>query len=194
MTTPTHTMPAKRPVRASAIAACGSSNEPGTQWTSMRSRATPPDSSAEAAPSASFFEIDSLNRAATTAKRPTGARRTRRLGFGADPAISIRQRGEEVAHLLALGHQVALVALGGRNLDRHALAHLQPVPLDADDLLRIVREDAQAPRSENDANLRADAVVPQVGLEAEDVVGLDGVLALVLDRKSTRLNSSHHRI
>src|SRR5712692_2442121 len=169
------------------MAACGSSNEPGTQWTSTDSPTTPPASSAEAAPSASFFEIDSLNRAATTAKRPAGARRTpcpdfsSRFLSGAAPAISIRQRRKEVAHLLPLGHQVALVALGGRDLDRDALDHLQPVPLDADDLLRVVREDAQAFRAEIEEDLRADAVVAQVGLEAEDVVGLDGVLALVLE-------------
>src|SRR6266849_55216 len=158
------------------MAACGSSKEPGTQWTSTRSPATPPAWSAEAAPSASFFEIGSLNRAATTAKRPAGARRTPCLDCGAGPAISIRQRREEVAHLLALGHQVALVALGGRNLDRHALDHLEPIPLDADDLLRVVREDAQAFRAEIDEDLRADAVVAQVGLEAQYVIGLDGVL------------------
>src|SRR5437667_9088569 len=135
ITTPTETMPAYRPARASAMAACGSSNEPGTQWISTRSPGTPPASSAEAAPSASFFEMASLKRAATTAKRPWGdwwtVRSTPCADFscsllrGAAPAISIRQGREEVAHLLALGHEVALVALGGRHVDGHDAHHVE---------------------------------------------------------------------
>ncbi len=92
-----------------------------------------------------------------------------------------------MTHLLALGHEVALVALGGGNLDRHALDHLEAVPLDAHDLLRIVREDAQTLRAEVDQDLRADAVVAQIGLEAQDVVGLDRVLALVLQLVRAKL-------
>src|SRR5215470_9952255 len=172
------------------MAACGSSKEPGTQCVSIRSPGTPPASSAAAAPSASFFEMASLNRAATTANRPLGGSSKPcpdRFFRGAAPAISIRQGGEEVTHLLALGHEVALVALGGRNLDRHALDDLEAVPLDAHDLLRVVREDAQALRAEVDQDLRADAVVSQIGLEAQGVIGFDRVLAVVLQLVRAKL-------
>src|SRR5215470_2441482 len=156
MTTPTQTMPAYRRVRARVMAARGSSNDPGTQWTSIRSGRTPPSERAATAPSASFLEIASLKRAATTAKRPAGAA----FGFegvrGAWPAISVRERGEEVPHLVALGQQVAPIVVRGRDLDGHPLDHLEPVALDADDLLRVVGQDPQALGAEVDEDLRPD--------------------------------------
>src|SRR5262245_63517146 len=83
------------------MAASGSSNEPGTQCVSMRSGATPPDSSAATAPWASVFEIGSLKRAATTAKRPADLP-PEVVPAGARPAMSVGQRGEQVAQLLSL--------------------------------------------------------------------------------------------
>src|SRR5712691_2505973 len=154
------------------MAARGSSNEPGTQWTSTRSGLTPPSPRAATAPSASFFERASLKRAATTAKRPAGVERGRDAVLGARPAMSVRERGEEMAHLVALGQQISSVVLRGRNLDGHALDDLEAVAFDADDLLGIVGQDPQALRPEIDEDLRADSVVPQIRLEAQHGVRL----------------------
>src|SRR5262245_61495914 len=131
MTTPTHTTPANRPLRARVSAAWASSKEPGTQWISTASPVTAWSASVPRAPSSSFLEIGSLKRAATTAKRcPCAAAATRRLG--ATPAIGlVRERREEVAELLALGAEVAAVGLGGRDLERQPLHHPEPVALDA---------------------------------------------------------------
>ena len=65
-------------------------------------------------------------------------------------------------------------------LDRQLGAHRQPVALQAGDLLRVVREEADLREAQVDEDLRADAVVAQVRREAEDLVRLDGVEALVL--------------
>ena len=67
MTTPTHTIPAYRPESARWCAACGSSKEPGTQWTSTRSSETLAAANAWSAPSTNRRLIGSLKRAATTA-------------------------------------------------------------------------------------------------------------------------------
>ena len=53
------------------------------------------------------------------------------------------------------------------NLDRHALDHFQPIAFDADDLARIIGDQLDLMQAEIHENLRADAVIPQVGLEAE---------------------------
>src|SRR5215470_784008 len=183
MTTPTHAMPASRPDLARVRAARGSSKEPGTQCTSMRSPPMPAAVKAATAPSASFFEIASLKRAATTAKRavaepPATPRRGR--GVGARPAISVRERREEMAHLLALGSEVASVGVGGRDLERHPLDDTQAVAFDADDLLRVVGQVAEVLDAEVHQDLRADAVVPKVRPEAEGMIGFHRVLALIL--------------
>src|SRR4051794_10442912 len=87
---------------------------------------------------------------------------------------------EQVAELVLLGLQVAAVVEVGRDLDGHALDDAQAVAVDADDLLGVVGEDAQLADAQVVEDLGADAVVPQVGAEAEAVVGLDGVEALLL--------------
>src|SRR5262249_16717463 len=149
--------------------------------------APPPAWRAATAPSASFLEMGSLKRAATTAKRPRARSPLILTPTGARPAMSVGQRGEEVAHLLPLRHEVATIGLRGRHLDGHPLDHLEPVALDADDLLGVVGEDAQPLRPEVHEDLRADAVVAEVGLEAEGLVGLHGVLAVVLDLVGAQL-------
>src|SRR5438128_1406470 len=169
------------------MAARGSSNEPGTQWTSTRSGRPPPWLRAATAPSASFFEMASLKRAATTAKRPAGTARGREGVRGARPAMSVRERREEVAHLVALGQEVSPVVLRGRDLDGHALDDLETIAFDADDLLRIVGEDPQTLGAEIDEDVRPDAVVAQVGLETQDGVCLHRVLALVLQLVGAKL-------
>src|SRR6266508_3397685 len=141
------------------MAAWGSSKEPGTQCSSTRSGPTPPAPSAATAPSASFFEIASLKRAAMTAKRPAACRLARSDGLGARPATLVREGGEEMAHLLALGQEVSPVALGGRDLDGHALDHLEPIALDADDLFRVVRQDTEALGTKVEQDLGPDTIM-----------------------------------
>src|SRR5690606_40741873 len=58
----------------------------------------------------------------------------------------------------------------------------QAVALEADDLARVVRQQADRAQSEIEQNLRADAVVAQVRLETERLVRLHRVLPLVLQR------------
>src|SRR2546426_331172 len=122
----------------------------------------------------------SLNRAATIANlRGRPGRRTRRT-LGARPAISVREGREEMPELVALRAQVFQIRVGRRDLDRHALGDVQAVALQPDDLLRVVGEEPEVLHAQVDENLGADPVVAQVGLEAEGLVGLDGVLALIL--------------
>src|SRR5262249_20204865 len=77
---------------------------------------------------------------------------------------------QQVAHLLALRRQVTAVVLVGRDLDRHALDDAQPVAVDPDHLLGVVRQQPDLPHAEVDQDLCADAVVPQVRAEAEPLV------------------------
>src|SRR3989441_2484558 len=122
----------------------------------------------------------SLNRAATIANlRGRPGRRTRRT-LGARPAISVREGREEMPELVALRAQVFQIRVGRRDLDRHALGDVQAVALQPDDLLRVVGEEREVLHAQVDENLGADPVVAQVGLEAEGLVGFDGVLALIL--------------
>ncbi len=82
---------------------------------------------------------------------------------------------ENVPELLLLGAQVVQVVLVGLDLERHALDDLEAVALDARALPRVVGDEADLPDAEIGEDLGADAVVAQVGGEAELLVGLDGV-------------------
>ena len=57
---------------------------------------------------------------------------------------------------------------------------VQPVALEADDLRRVVRQQAHGGQPEIDEDLRADTVVTQIRREAECLVRLDRVGALLL--------------
>ena len=94
---------------------------------------------------------------------------------------------QRVAHLVALGAQVGLVVGVGGGLDRHLLGDREPVALEADDLFRVVGEDADAGQAEVAEDLGADPVVAQVGGQAELEVGLDRVGALLLQLVGAQL-------
>src|SRR5215470_18987973 len=123
----------------------------------------------------------SLKRAATMANLNAAGLPADRRYFGARPAISVWQRRQQVPELVALRAEVLPVRLGRGNLDRDALGDVQAVPLETDDLLRIVGQELQVLDPEVDQDLGADAVVSQVGMKPERDVGLDRVLALVLE-------------
>src|SRR5260221_3241627 len=88
---------------------------------------------------------------------------------------------QDVAELFLLRLQVPPVRIGGRDLDGQAAHDLEAVAFEADELPRVVGEQTDLLHPELDQDLRADAVVALVGLEAERLVGLDRVLALVLE-------------
>src|SRR4030095_8349129 len=88
---------------------------------------------------------------------------------------------EDVPQLLLLGPEVAPARLRGRDLDRETLHDLEPVALEAHELARVVREEPHPLHPALHEYLRADAVVALVRLEAEGLVRLHGVAALVLE-------------
>src|SRR6185295_18063604 len=88
---------------------------------------------------------------------------------------------QEVAELLLLRLQVAPGAVGGRHLEGHAVGDLQAVAGQAHELARVVGEQQDPVQAQLVQDLGPDAVVALVGLEAQALVGLDRVLALVLE-------------
>ena len=94
---------------------------------------------------------------------------------------------ERVAHALGLRAQVVGVLGIGHVLDGDLGGHRQPVPLQAADLLRVVGEDLDRGQPEVDEDLRADAVVPQVGGQPEAQVGIHGVEAVLLEAVGAQL-------
>src|SRR5437667_216141 len=93
-----------------------------------------------------------------------------------------REAGEEVAELRLLGPEVIDVAGMRHHLERRTRDDVDPVRLEPDELLRVVGEQPHAPDAEVAQDLRPDAVVPEVFLEAELEVRLDRVASLVLER------------
>src|SRR5204862_7515413 len=91
-----------------------------------------------------------------------------------------------MAHLVALGVEVRAVRRVRTDLDREPLDDLEAIERHAR-LLRIVREDASAAHAEIHGDLDADAVLAVIGLEAEALVRLDGIEALVLQRVRAQL-------
>ena len=69
--------------------------------------------------------------------------------------------------LVALGAEVLPVGLRRRDLDRDALGDVKTVALEADDLLRIVGQEPEVLDPEVDQDLGSDAVVAEIGVEAE---------------------------
>src|SRR5829696_2274130 len=76
--------------------------------------------------------------------------------------------------------QIPPVLSVGRNLDRHLLDDREAEALEADDLLRVVREDADRREAEVGEDLVPDTPVARVGGEAELEVRLDRVEAVFL--------------
>src|SRR6185436_19406218 len=85
-----------------------------------------------------------------------------------------------VTELLFLGLQVAVRHLRRRNLERQPLGHREAVAFEADQLARVVGEQAHRADAEVLQDLDADAVVALIGFEAEPLVGFDGVEPLLL--------------
>src|SRR5947209_3997114 len=87
---------------------------------------------------------------------------------------------ENMSELGLLGFEILLRLVGRRDLQRDALDDLQPEALDGYVFRRIVRHQANLADAEVSKDLRAGAVVADVGSEAEPRVRLDGVVSLIL--------------
>lgn len=85
-----------------------------------------------------------------------------------------------MAELVALGLEIKAVDSIGLDFDRDALDHFKTIALEADDLFRIIGQQGDLAHPEIPENLGADAIVAQVGLVAEGLIGFDRILALVL--------------
>src|SRR5687767_11812096 len=90
-----------------------------------------------------------------------------------------------MAHLQSLRVEVRRVRRARRGLERDALGDLEPVQ--GHELVRIVREQADAPHAEVREDLHADPVLALIRPEAEPLVRLDRVEALVLQLVGAKL-------
>ena len=89
--------------------------------------------------------------------------------------------GKQMAELLLLRAQVAMLPGSRRHLDRHALDDADAVRLETLDLLGVVGHEADLAQAQVAEDLAADAVVAPVLREGpSSSVGLDGVQALFL--------------
>src|SRR3989441_1081697 len=181
ITAPRQMMASYRRERANRDATRGISNAPGTSTTSIASSRAPPLRKASSAPSSSRFVTSSLNRLRTIANRNPAAAPPPSITVGMRYVLCLRSDlVQEVAQLDFLRSQIANVRVLRRNFDRNALDDLEPVPLHPDDLPGIVRDEPDLVQPQLDQDLRAHAIVPKVRLEAQRQVGLDCVLAFVL--------------
>src|SRR5215203_2485685 len=104
-----------------------------------------------------------------------------RTAAGAGPSVrSLLDSRELVPQLLLLRLEVAAGVIGRRDLERQPFDDGELVALDADQLARIVRQQAHRTDPEILQDLDADAVVALIGLETEPLVRLDGVESLIL--------------
>ena len=87
---------------------------------------------------------------------------------------------KDVSELFFLGAQIVEIVLVGFDLERHPLDDLDAVATDARALARVVREDPDLLNAEIGENLGADAVVAKVRAEAELMIRLDGIEALLI--------------
>src|SRR6185503_5730682 len=95
-------------------------------------------------------------------------------------ALVVHRTADHVAQLVALRLEVPAVLVVRLDLDRLLRDGREPVAGDPGDLPRVVRQDADRGQPEVGEDLRADAVLARIGLEAELEVGLDRVEALLL--------------
>src|SRR4051794_348297 len=188
MTDPMQTTASTAPDIANVFAVSGSSNDPGTHTSVMSSSATLQSRKPRRTPSSSRTVTWSLKRPHTTATRKPDPSRS---GCSRPAATTSRdidrfldlfdtETIEQMAHPLSLRAQVALVVRIRDRLERHAFDDLEPEAFEAAALRRVVGHQAHRRDAEVDEDLRADAVLPAVGGQSELQVGVDGVVALVL--------------
>src|SRR5258705_3174816 len=104
---------------------------------------------------------------------------TRWASFEGLPHRSRSYGRELVSEFVLLRFQVLPRGFRGRNFEWDGLGDRQAVALQADELPRVVRQQPHRPDAEVAENLRADAVIALVRLEAEAFVGAHGFEPLV---------------
>src|SRR5690242_7001115 len=87
---------------------------------------------------------------------------------------------KQVAELIALRAHVSGTLTVLRLHDRNAVVDAQPIALQANQLARIVRDRSDRANPEIEEDLRPDAIVAKIGLEAELLVRLDRIGAAIL--------------
>src|SRR3974390_1846997 len=203
MTAPRQRTASTLPAWAKARATRGSSKAPGAQATVMSRRSVPASCRPSSAPSSRRMVTPPLKSAQPMPmRRPVPSCAPRRLvptreamsssapsGSAAtsEPAISagaasqdVVEAVQQVAHPLPLRAQVGDVLGIGRRLQRHALGDVETEPLEAAVLDRVVGHEAHGGHPEVDQHLGADAVLAAVDRQALLQVGVDGVVALLL--------------
>ena len=86
-----------------------------------------------------------------------------------------------MAELVPLHVQVGAVFVGRSRHDGQPLDDFETIPLEPHELHWIVRQDPNRGQTEIEQDLRADSVVPEVGLEPELLVRFDGVVSGILE-------------
>ena len=82
-------------------------------------------------------------------------------------------------HLFLLGTHIILISGAAAHLNGLATDDFEPVAFQADDLAGVVGHDAEFADAQIQQDLRADAVIAEIRLEAELFVGFNGVVALI---------------
>src|SRR5262249_13967760 len=95
-------------------------------------------------------------------------------------ALGVTLGREQVAELISFRSHVPRALAVLRLHDRDPVVNSQAVALDATQFAGVVGDGSNRTQTQVEQDLRADAVVSQVGLEAELLVGLDGVRAVIL--------------
>src|SRR3984893_17149406 len=101
--------------------------------------------------------------------------------FARQVAIEVVESGQVVAHPITLGDQVPDVLRVRPHRKRHPFDDVQPVPVEADALGRVVGEQPHRAHSQVVQDLRAQSVVASVGGQAQLEVRVDGVGAGILE-------------
>ena len=99
---------------------------------------------------------------------------------GTSGRFRLGNTSQRVAHPRPLGFEVFLIVRIGGQAERELLDDFEAIAFEADDFLGVVRQQPHLADAEVAKDLRAHAVVAQVGSVAEFLVGLDGVETLLL--------------
>src|SRR6202012_5429012 len=109
-----------------------------------------------------------------------GSQGTTEFAWQMDGFVIVVQPDQVMTHPVTLGHQIPDVLRIGAHRQRHPLDDMQPVAVQADSLGGVVGQQPHRADPEVDQDLGPGAVVACVGGQSELEVGVDGVVAGVL--------------
>ena len=87
---------------------------------------------------------------------------------------------QSMAHFFLLGLKIPVIVRIGRDGDGHPFDDLQSIPLQTGDLFGIIGHKPHFFEADVGHNLRPDAVVAQIRFEAQHLIRLHGIRAVVL--------------